>query len=330
MGSEIVVRPEEIAVLHVANHVADALGPGSNVLSTRTIPIATRTLALPFGSGSSFDGAIYFLRTGYRAVERWGTPCPVAFLDNMFGAARVRAHGTVVLRVVNPRAFLRTLGEAAARDALGATLSSLIASRFADALAERVDTLIDLQRYQEELRAMVTKRLETDFALRGMALVRFTIEAMTLPREVMETIESRGSVGSVRQLRDFVCEETTRALVTPGMEAIVPALEEESSVDEPVPSGAEMEPSRRCRACHAMMPDEADFCSRCGEARDILNPCLFCGVVNPVDARYCYRCGESMDGIAACPSCSHPSPPGAHYCAVCGQPMVVSREKRRA
>jgi membrane protease subunit (stomatin/prohibitin family) len=328
MGSELTVRPDEVAVLRVGDHVGDLLGSGQHVIGTRTVPIVTRALALPYGSGSAFEGAFYFLRTRRRAVERWGTPSPVAFLDNMFGATRVRAHGAVVFRVTNPRVFLRAMGEEAASGALGPRLSALIASRFADALAERVDTLIDLQRYQEELRTMVTARLETDFEVRGMMLVHLTIETMTLPREVMETIESRGAVGSVRQLREFVREETTRSLAAADVETAEAATA--STIEDEPMSEPEPERSHRCGACHSMLADDALFCARCGEPREVLATCLFCGGANPIDARFCCACGESIDGAATCTACTHPSPPGAHYCSVCGHAMSAPAERKRA
>lgn len=321
MGSQVLVKEGEVAVLRVGDAVADVLEPGTHVLSTRTIPLATRSLGLPYGSGTPFEGVFYFLKPACHLTRRWGTPRPVAFLDNMFGTARVRAHGTITVEITNPRVFLRTSGDFAVAAGLRGKLSELIASRFTDALADRVDTLIDLQRYQKDLREMLRLRLEDDLALRGMYLVAFDIEAMTLPREVMATIESRGSVGSVRQLRDFMRAETTEALESVvSQDGVVDDGGEARLLD----GGRESERSSRCPACHALLPDDADFCVRCGQPMETLNPCLICSAQNLLVATYCHQCGTTIGKDLTCGECSSPLPPGARYCRECGNPIKAT------
>jgi RNA polymerase subunit RPABC4/transcription elongation factor Spt4 len=48
----------------------------------------------------------------------------------------------------------------------------------------------------------------------------------------------------------------------------------------------------RCHKCNALVPDDAKFCSECGQALGKSKPCPGCQELNDPDAKFCDNCGH--------------------------------------
>lgn len=337
MGDVVRVSPESTLVLVVDGRATDALGPGKHTLTTGALPHTTRLLRLPYGSQASFEAVKIEVTQATIENRGWGTRFPVAFHDNMFGVIRIRGYGHLSARVTNPVLFVNTVVRPSEQDDHAEPdghLGDLVASRLGDFVSERVDTVIDLPRYAGDATNSIGLRLSRDLARRGVELLAFGVDGITVPEDVLAMLEARRGVGAVKQLLGFLHDQEARVVgLTPG--DAPPEIDPEvlrrrgESDGEPMglatdlgdpPAGSDEASLGRCNACAGLVPASAVFCPTCGEGFELRNPCLGCGQENAMEANYCLRCGTPMDTGCPCPACNAELPMGCRYCMACGNP----------
>src|SRR5205807_2707252 len=80
----------------------------------------------------------------------------------------------------------------------------------------------------------------------------------------------------------------------------------------------------RCGKCGTLNPENAKFCSNCGQElapapapAGAVVSCPSCGTQNSATAKFCSNCGSSLQAPAAltCPKCGTESAPGTRFCA---------------
>ncbi len=73
-----------------------------------------------------------------------------------------------------------------------------------------------------------------------------------------------------------------------------------------------------CQKCSSVLPENAQFCFKCGEkvATQETMICPSCGKT-VAKGKFCIACGHSF--VAACPNCGEQIPEGAQFCMKCGQ-----------
>jgi len=338
MGDVVRVPPETTLVLVVDGRATDALGPGKHTLTTGALPLTTRLLRLPYGSQASFEAVKIEVTQATIENRGWGTRFPVAFHDNMFGVIRIRGYGHLSARVVNPVLFVNTVVRPSEHDDHAEPdghLGDLVASRLGDFVSERVDTVIDLPRYATDATNSIGLRLSRDLARRGLELLAFGVDGITVPEDVLSTLEQRRGVGAVKQLLDFLHEQEACVVGLSAREA-GPEIDPEvlrrrgegygepmglaTDLGEPDATGADEASIGRCNACAGLVPASAAYCPTCGDGFELRNPCLGCGQENAMEADYCLRCGTPMDAGCTCPACNAELPMGCRYCMACGNP----------
>lgn len=346
MGTKLAVADDEAAVFVVDQQALDAMGPGRHLLSSKTLPVLTRRLGLPYGAETTFEAALYLVRTDLQESLRWGTRFPVAFRDNMFGVIRIQGHGQLAARVVNPPLFVNTIVRAAIAGAgpdPDAVLRDLIASRLADFLSEKVDTLIDLSRYVGNAADVMGARLATDFEARGLHLHSFSLGGIGVAPEAMAMLEERGSVAAVGNLCEFLRGQTRANLGVashpvpvvdePGAGACGPGggwsahipddARRSHGPDSPAWADTGLGVSSRltrCGRCYGLNPISGRYCGACGESLHVCQPCLSCGVEVPIESTTCLRCGHVPGVGGPCQSCGTDIPSGSRFCMACGEP----------
>ncbi len=344
LGGELVVGEDETAVFMINGRALDALGPGRHALATATLPLVTRFAVLPYGTASTFQASLVTISARSVRNRGWGTRYPIAFHDNMFGQIRLRAHGTFSARVTHPTLYANTVVRRTGVDpdrAPDAHIGDIIASRVADFVNERVDTIIDLPRYYDQATNAIGIRLANDFLRRGVELLGFHLNAITLPDDVLATLDERRSVSAVHAVSKFFRAQSAATVGLRDGEPIdseipVATLEADSgrgdgpadpqglaadvgteTLDEPTDAGTR---PLRCHACHSSIPPSSKFCAACGAAFCAGNPCLSCGEANAVDADFCQHCGACLVEALRCAGCSVELPDGSRFCMACGRP----------
>jgi membrane protease subunit (stomatin/prohibitin family) len=333
-GETLDVPAGRSAVFLRGEIAADGLAAGSHTLSPSTLPRITATRSAHAGA-EPFDAAVLYFPTDWQE-GRWGTRYPVAFRDNMFGVLRLRACGTYRVRFANPPLFTNTVvvpGERAGIFESEALIRDLISSRLADFLSDRVDTVMDLTRYIHDAPTEIGRRLAADFRSRGLELGAFTIRTVTVPDDVMMTLEARSGIGAVKGVVEFLRAQTGASLRddadTVAPPAIAPFGSDEFEVDaaplSPTSWGArafDIVEQSTCPACRQSLPATAHACPHCSHQLYVRHRCPECEAENPADWRFCVNCGKQRELGWGCPSCATDIPVGSRFCMACGNQVA--------
>lgn len=314
-GSQCVVREGQLAFFARDGRFLDMLIPGRHTLTSANIPLLIELLKLPFGSKSPFRADVYYVNLQQHTDLKWGTPQPIPMRDSQFGIARIRAFGTYIIQVAEPRKLLTsvvgTRGRFTVLDVEEQLRSSIIA-RVADVIAEwmreRKLSVVDLATEYDELSEAAHAALKPDFAGLGLELTRFYINTITIPEELEHRLDQVGGVAAMGGLDGYTRFKAAEALgdaaragggslagagVGLGVGMNLGALM--GSALAPAPQPPAPQPAAQPGAKH----------------------CPQCGSTVPASAKFCNECGASLR-TPACPKCSSAVQPGAKFCIECG------------
>jgi membrane protease subunit (stomatin/prohibitin family) len=318
LGSQCVVRESQLAFFARDGRFLDMLIPGRHTLTTANIPLLVEFIKLPFGNKSPFRADVYYVSLQQYTDLKWGTPQPIPMRDSQFGMVRLRAFGTYIVQVAEPRKLLTsvvgTRGRFTIQDVEEQLRSSIIA-RVADVIAEwmreRKLSVIDLATEYDELSEVAHVALKKDFAGLGLELTRFYINTITMPEELEKRLDQVGGVAAMGGLDGYTrfkaaeaIEDAAKAgggsLAGAGIglgvglnlgaimgNALTPTLQPSPA---PGPQAGTQPQTKSCAKCGAAVIASAKFCNECGSS---LQP-------------------------AACPKCHSPVQAGAKFCIECG------------
>lgn len=202
-GAQLIVREGQVAAFVKEGKLADVFFPGTYTLETQNLPLLSTLAGWKYGFNSPFKAEVYFVATKVFTDRKWGTKNPIMLRDAEFGPVRLRAFGTFALKVRDPAAFLRTCVGTDSRftlDELGDQLRDTVLSRFADILGESKIPALDLAGNYDRLGQYIQDKMQPDFNLFGLELVRLVIENISLPPEVEAAIDKRTSMGVIGNL----------------------------------------------------------------------------------------------------------------------------------
>ncbi len=216
LGSQLVVREYQQAVLFRDGKALDVLGPGRHTLTTQNIPILAKLVNLAFDDRKSpFRTEVVFVNTKIFNDMKWGTKEPVPFRDADLGYVQLRAFGNFTMQVKDPLLFVNTLvggrGRFSTAD-IGNFLRDVIVSRLNDLLGEVLKSIFDLARMYDEIAAAAKVRMGDDFAKYGIELLDFYVNAITPPEEVQKAINERSSMGALGDLNRYMQFKTANAI----------------------------------------------------------------------------------------------------------------------
>jgi membrane protease subunit (stomatin/prohibitin family) len=219
LGSQCIVREGQLAFLVRDGRILDMLIPGRHTLTTNNIPLLVDLIKLPFGGRSPFRADVYYVSLLQHTDLKWGTPQPIPMRDAQFGMVRLRAFGTFMIQVAEPRRLLTTVvgtrGRLLVQD-LEEQLRSSIIARVADGIAERMRernlSVLDLASEYDELSQMAHEMLKPDFANLGLELARFYINTISVPEELERRLDQAGGVQALGGLDDYTRFNAAEAL----------------------------------------------------------------------------------------------------------------------
>jgi membrane protease subunit (stomatin/prohibitin family) len=206
-GAQLIVRPGQTAIFVREGRIADVFGPGQHRLETRNLPVLSTLAGWKYGFDSPFKAEVYFVSTRQVPDLKWGTPNPVMMRDADFGAIRLRAFGTYVLRATDPRALLTELvgtDSSFEADEIAELLRSIISHSFAELVASAEIAALDLaenyRELSEELRRRVVAQIDDEY---GLDVPQLYIVNISLPPEVEKALDARTGMNVVGDLAAY-------------------------------------------------------------------------------------------------------------------------------
>ncbi|MYN27680.1 SPFH domain-containing protein [Duganella levis] len=197
-GGQLVVRESQVAVFVNEGQVADVFGPGTHMLTTRTLPVLTNLKNWDKLFESPFKSDVYFFSTRVQTGRKWGTPQPITIRDKDFDMVRVRAFGMYSYRVTNARAFFSEISgtrEVYTRDEVEDQLRGILMASMASSLGASQVPFLDMAANQALMAQQVKGDLTTAFARYGIALDEFNVASVSLPEELQAALDERISAG---------------------------------------------------------------------------------------------------------------------------------------
>jgi membrane protease subunit (stomatin/prohibitin family) len=319
LGSQCIVRESQLAFFARDGRFLDMLIPGRHTLTTANIPLLIDLLKLPFGNKSPFRADVYYVSLQQHTDLKWGTPQPIPMRDSQFGMVRLRAFGTYIVQVAEPRKLLTavvgTRGRFTIQDVEEQLRSSIIA-RVADVIGEwmreRKLSVVDLATEYDELSEVAHEALKKDFAGLGLELTRFYINTITMPEELEKRLDQVGGVAAMGGMEGhtrFKAAEALEDAAKSGGNSLAGAgVGLGVGINLGAVMGNALTPTLQPGAAPAAQP---------APAQPQAHACPKCGTAVVANAKFCNECGTSLRPTA-CPKCNTPLQAGAKFCIECG------------
>jgi membrane protease subunit (stomatin/prohibitin family) len=233
--------------------------------------------------------------------------------DAQFGMARIRAFGTYIIQVAEPRKLLTsvvgTRGRFTVQDVEEQLRSSIIA-RVADVIAEwmreRKLSVVDLATEYDELSEAAHDALKKDFAGLGIELTRFYINTITIPEELERRLDQVGGVAAMGGIDGYTRFKAAEALEDAA----------KSGGNSLAGAGVGLGVGINLGAVigNALTPTLQPAAPA---AQSATKHCPQCGSAIIANAKFCNECGSSLRA-QGCPKCNTPTQAGAKFCIECG------------
>lgn len=215
LGTQCIVRENQVAIFFRDGRALDMLGPGRHTLTTLNIPLLVNYLKIPFGSKSPFRADVVFVNLKDYLDTGWAAPRPVPFRDPDLGMIRLRTRGKFAFQVGRPQLFVNQIVGTQGLYETGnivAYLQSIITSRLTDVVGELQASVLDLPAKYDELGAALRAKASEDFEALGLLLKAVYITSIDVPEEVEKSIDERASIGALGDMDAYLQFKAARAL----------------------------------------------------------------------------------------------------------------------
>ncbi len=215
LGSQCVVRENQVAVFFRDGRALDMLGPGRHTLTTLNIPLLVNYLKIPFGSKSPFRAEVVFVNVKDYVDLAWQSPKPLAFRDDDLGVVRLGTQGKYAFQVGRPQLFVNQIVGTQGlyrTDNITGYLQDILISKFADLLGEVETNLLDLPAMYDELGGGLRAKASDDFEAMGLLLKAVYVTAISVPEEVEKALDERAQIGAIGDMQAYMQFKAARAL----------------------------------------------------------------------------------------------------------------------
>ena len=200
-GAELIVRPGQSAVFVNQGRLADVFTEGRYQLTTGNMPLLSTILGWKHGFNSPFKSEVYFVSTKVIGPMKWGTPNPLMLRDPDFGAIRLGAFGTYVIKCTDAKLLMKQLvGTDGVYDTneLSEVMRSIIQSSFATCLGQNkvpaLDLLSNYESLGEQVRKVVATQIDDEY---GLEIPNLKVVNINVPEAVQKAIDQRSSMGAL-------------------------------------------------------------------------------------------------------------------------------------
>ena len=215
LGSQLVVRENQVGVFFRDGRALDVLGPGRHTLTTLNIPFLVSYLKIPFGSKSPFRAEVVFVNLKDYLDQPWSSPQPIPFRDPDLGMVRLTTDGKFAFQVGQAQQFVNqvvgTQGLFGTKDIIG-YLTSILNTRLTDVIGELHSSVLDLPTRYDELSAAVQAKCAVDFEALGLKIKAVFVTTINVPPEVEKAMDERASMGAIGNMQAYLQFKAARAI----------------------------------------------------------------------------------------------------------------------
>lgn len=202
LGSQIIVRPSQVAMFVRSGKALDTFTEGRHTLSTGNLPILTNLLKLLTNDRTPFPAEAYFVTTKEFLDMKWGTPGEITTPDSVLGMVQLKAFGTYSMQVKNPQQFVNQvvgIQGLYTTTQINDYLRGVLLSEIASVLGETMKTgsLLNLAALQATLGPAIVAKAKDDFERIGIELKTLYVVSIQPGEETSKAIATRSAMGAV-------------------------------------------------------------------------------------------------------------------------------------
>jgi membrane protease subunit (stomatin/prohibitin family) len=205
-GARLTVREAQTAVFVNEGRIADLFTPGMHTLETKNLPVLSTLQGWKYDFNSPFMAEVYFCSMRRFIDLKWGTMNPIMVRDAEFGPVRLRAYGTYVIRIRDPRVLIREIVGTDGHftvDEIINQLRNLIVSRFAEIIGQSGIPVLDMAASYGSLGTFLVDKIAPEFNTYGLELTKLLVENISLPPSVEEVLDKKTGMGVVGNLAAY-------------------------------------------------------------------------------------------------------------------------------
>ncbi len=214
-GAKLTVRPGQVALFVNEGRIADVFEPGMHTLVTANLPILSTLRGWKYGFDSPFKADVFFVATRQFPDIKWGTKNPIMLRDADFGVLRLRAFGSCILQVENPRILVEQVAGSNPNytiDSIREVIRNTIVARFSDMMGSSGIPALDMASRYDELGSQLATICAPEFQKMGFRLPQLLVENISLPEDVEKAIDKRASMSAVGNLDQFTKFQAATAM----------------------------------------------------------------------------------------------------------------------
>ena len=221
-GSKIIVQPGQVAVIYDTGEIIDAVAePGYYEFSTNTSPsffagefgsvFKEMWSRFKFGGEVSKEQAVYFFNVKEIIDNKFGTPNPVEYKEwghpiynestksYMPMRVEIKCFGNYTFKIINPALFMGMIGgtaEVYTKEMLTEQIRAEVIGAFSNVINSlgeenyKIDVLSLTNQTDQIKKIMSEKDFDKPTRDRGIALITFVIESLTLDDESKKKIDN--------------------------------------------------------------------------------------------------------------------------------------------
>lgn len=243
-GSKIIVAPGQVAVLYDSGKILDATAePGIYTFDSSTTPSFFAGQFGPvfkemwerfkFGGAVAKEQAVFFFNTKEIVGNKFGTPNPIPYRDwghallnarnGGYTAMRldIKCYGTYTFRITNPAVFMMNIAGTAdvyKKAMLVEQMRSEVVAAFTNVLNSlseeeyKIEALA-LPNKTDEIKDIMSKEnFDGPIVNRGISIVSFAVESVTLTEESKEKIDKYELAGDQFQQQGVLTDAYANAI----------------------------------------------------------------------------------------------------------------------
>jgi len=347
IGSQLIVKEGQTAILFKNGQALDSFGPGRHTLKTGNIPILEKLINLPFGGKTPFPAEVYFVNITEITNMKWGTKQVMDLLDPIYNIpVPIRAFGSYGIKITDIKGFLITaIGswQAFTTEAIGTGVrDQIVLPKIQDLIAEfmmkQEITILKLPAYYDEISVAGKAKMLESFKSFGLELVRFAVESINIPKDDESVIRLKKMLADKAEMTlmgdDYKTKRTfdtmEKAAGNEGMAGGMMGAGMGMGMGNQMgammgnamgnATGGQQQQGGKiqCPHCNAMNAPGAKFCGSCGKEMVVAKmACPLCNAQITAGSKFCPSCGGSLEA-KKCIKCQANLKPGAKFCGECG------------